>query len=246
MEEHVDCPYCDNDCTGSAEYVHNGVGYQQVSPYHCHHCGATEIGPHDNYKQDLSDYEIMHGWYEPTLKQGTDTMNYSTAIFLANDAVRAVNVSYDLDPITGKGNRPFYTFKTFDQSIEVGDFVLVPTNTRHKMTAVRVEEINVEVEPTSTIELKWVIQKLDTTLYEDTLKKEESMIATIKSAKRRREREKLQEELIADNPELANFAQLAPPIEGAVNPQAFNYTPEVPPAPEDYLTPPSVDDKPFI
>ncbi|MCA1066369.1 hypothetical protein LCL98_23545 [Rossellomorea aquimaris] len=37
------CPYCQNQT--DADWVDNGVGMVQCGPYHCHDCGASEIGP---------------------------------------------------------------------------------------------------------------------------------------------------------------------------------------------------------
>lgn len=43
-----ECPYCKNMM--DADWVDNGVGMVQCGPYHCHACGASEIGPElDNY-----------------------------------------------------------------------------------------------------------------------------------------------------------------------------------------------------
>lgn len=59
------CPYCGfAEC--EAEFVHNGVGMQQVTPYYCGGCGAYEIGPYDRSAwRALSDREKRTGWYEP-------------------------------------------------------------------------------------------------------------------------------------------------------------------------------------
>lgn len=37
------CPYCGEIIT--ADFVDIGVGFTQCGPYHCHVCGASEIGP---------------------------------------------------------------------------------------------------------------------------------------------------------------------------------------------------------
>jgi hypothetical protein len=58
------CPYCGALC--DAEFVDIGVGEQQVSPHHCHSCGATEIGPFDRPERPLTDEEKRTGFYEPT------------------------------------------------------------------------------------------------------------------------------------------------------------------------------------
>lgn len=72
-------------------------------------------------------------------------MNYSTAVMLFNPEIRAISVSYEKDE-KGAGKKPFYTYKTLDKTIEKGDLVVVPTDTRHEFTVVRVEEVDVEVD----------------------------------------------------------------------------------------------------
>ncbi len=57
------CPYCSNPHT-QAEWVDVGVGFVQCGPYHCEHCEATEIGPHDT-PQELTEEELRTGWYRP-------------------------------------------------------------------------------------------------------------------------------------------------------------------------------------
>ncbi len=69
-------------------------------------------------------------------------MNYSTAIFLINPKVRAIAAVYE--PDTDNRKAPRTIFKTFDSTIEVGDYILVPTDTRHKMTVNKVVEVDVE------------------------------------------------------------------------------------------------------
>lgn len=69
-------------------------------------------------------------------------MNYSTAIFLINPKVRAIAAIYE--PDTDSRKAPRTVFKTFDQSIGVNDYILVPTETRHKMTVNKVVEVDVE------------------------------------------------------------------------------------------------------
>ena len=83
-------------------------------------------------------------------------MNHSTAIFLINNDVRAIAVTYekiDLAKDTTKmmkyqaaylsgGRLPdgAVVFKTMDTAIKVDDFVIVPTDTRHGMTVCKVVE----------------------------------------------------------------------------------------------------------
>jgi len=151
-------------------------------------------------------------------------MNYSSAIFLVNPAARGIYVSYEVDA-EGKGIRPFYLFKSLDASIEIGDYVTIPTDTRHKLTVARVEEtISADdVDLNSPVELKWIVGPVDRTSYDAVLASEAEAIVRIKSAEKRRQREELADKLRADNPELsslsaidfgatANAALPAPPV----------------------------------
>ena len=56
------CPYCGAEC--SADWVDVGVGFAQCGPFHCHGCGASEIGP-GGKDRDLSPREVDTGWYAP-------------------------------------------------------------------------------------------------------------------------------------------------------------------------------------
>jgi hypothetical protein len=141
------------------------------------------------------------------------TMNYSTAILLINDKINLVKGSYELNS-DGKPTS-LTTFKTFED-LSVGDFVVVPTDTRHNMTVFRIEEVDVDVDDYIDYhaELKWVIAKVDKTAYENCLKIEQDGIKIIKSAEKRRKREELKKSVLADLEEkdlalLADYSQKA-------------------------------------
>ena len=128
-------------------------------------------------------------------------MNYSAAIFLVNPDARAVAVSYELAP---EGTKPKTTiFKTLDQTVDVGDFVIVPTDTRHNMTVVRVEEVDLDLDPDTTLDLKWLIGKVDRAAHEAVVRAEAEAIQAIKSAERRAKKEELAKKLLNDNPAIA-------------------------------------------
>ena len=107
-------------------------------------------------------------------------MNYSTAVFLINDDVRAIACTYEADE---KAKREI--FKTLDKSIAKDDFVVVPTDTRHKMTVVKVVEVDVDVDLDSSIPMQWIVGAVERHDYERILKMEEQAIETIKSAEAR-------------------------------------------------------------
>ena len=62
------CPYCSTLC--DADWCDVGVGYVQSGPYHCTECGASEVGPHDDY-ESRPDYDIDTGWYKPGAPAGS-------------------------------------------------------------------------------------------------------------------------------------------------------------------------------
>lgn len=134
-------------------------------------------------------------------------MNYSTAIFLINNDVRAVTVSYEQDS-EGKGVRPFILFKTFDPDVAVGDFVAIPTGTRHNMTVARVEEVDVEVDVDYTGDMKWLVDRVDTSQRDAIEAQEAEAILTIKSAEKKARQDELRAKLIADNPSLNVLANV--------------------------------------
>ncbi len=128
-------------------------------------------------------------------------MNYTTAIFLIRSDIRAVKVSYDVHG-DGKGVEPFIMFKTADPSVAVGEYVVIPTDTRHGMTVCRVEEVDCEVDYSSKVPVGWLVGVVDRTVYDTILKHEDEAVTKIKSAEKRRMQDELKAKLIADNPDL--------------------------------------------
>ncbi len=117
-------------------------------------------------------------------------MNYSTAVMLFNPNIRAVAVSYEKGH-DGKGIKPYKIYKTLDTSIKEGDLVTVPTETRHKFTAVRVEEADVEVDYESDTQIEWVVGKVPLHDYDALLAQESQMIDTMKAAEKQHKREEI-------------------------------------------------------
>lgn len=160
-------------------------------------------------------------------------MNYTTALFLVNKSVRAIVGIYE-DDDNGKKVVPKTIFKTLDPTIQVGDFVLVPTNTRHKMSVNKVVEVDVEIDFEATTPIAWVISPpIDRSEYQRTVKLEETAIERIKSAEKRRRQDELRAALIKDNPELSYLALSdmgADPAPPSMTPQPF--TPHSPGDPQ--------------
>ena len=132
-------------------------------------------------------------------------MNYSTAILLVSEDVRIVKVSYNPDEITydKEGNYKsgtLYAFKTFDKNLKTGDYVIVPTNTRHEYTVGKVEIDDVEVDDfiDSSLNMKWIVDTVDLTGYNAIVGQEQDAIKTIQSAEKRRKRKEMMEAITAD------------------------------------------------
>lgn len=104
-------------------------------------------------------------------------MNYSTAVFLINDRVRAVQGTYEAGDTA-----PKTMFKTFDRALKVGDFALVPTNTRHNMTVVKITDVDVEFDIETHQQVSWIIGRIDLASYEQMQAQEQEAIKTIQSA----------------------------------------------------------------
>lgn len=131
-------------------------------------------------------------------------MNYSIAVFLINKNVRAVMGTYESDD-----NAKRTLFKTLDESIAVGDFVVVPTDTRHKMTVVKVVEVDVDVDFDAPGPVQWVIGRIDRSGHDKVLAQEAVAVQAIKSAELRKKREDLRHAMFADHVETLKALPIA-------------------------------------
>lgn len=137
-------------------------------------------------------------------------MNYSTAIFLVRKDIRAVAVSYEVDG-DGKGIKPFTIYKTPDHDLAVGAYVVIPTDTRHGMTVARVEEVDVDLDVDYPGQVKWLVGSVDRGFYDGLITAENEVVATIKSAEKRRRQDELAAKILADNPDLQALSAMALP-----------------------------------
>lgn len=135
-------------------------------------------------------------------------MNYSTAILVINDDARAIMVTYE----DGE-NAPREMFKTFDKSINVNDYVVVPTSTRHKLTVCKVVEVDVDSWMETSQQINWIIGRVDVADANAIKEKEEQAIVAIKAAekmKRRRELQKSMEDALAENSDALKLLSATP------------------------------------
>jgi hypothetical protein len=130
---------------------------------------------------------------QPERKKG---MNYSTAVMLVNENIRAIYVSYEVNS-EGKGLKPYTMFKTLDHSIKVGESVVVPTSTRHKHTVVRVEEVDVDVDFEDNTPVQWITDKVDTSKNEQILAEELKWIDALKLSEKKSKKDEIRKKLLA-------------------------------------------------
>lgn len=124
-------------------------------------------------------------------------MNSSIVVFLVNKTARALLATYESE--TENKNPPKAMFKTLDPSISKGDFIVVPTNTRHLMTVCKVVEVDVEVDFDNQTPVQWVIGKVDETAHKQVLAMEENLLAVVKSAERKKKQDELRAAILADS-----------------------------------------------
>lgn len=152
-------------------------------------------------------------------------MNYSTAIFLINEEVRGIAVTYEEVDLTkdttklkyqpaylehGRMPKGAVVMKTMDSDIKVNDYVVVPTNTRHGMTVCQVVAVDVEIDFESPDECHWIVGKVDTAPFEELRQQEAEAIAKLKDAKTHKRRKELAAELMdkLDGDSIANIPLL--------------------------------------
>lgn len=114
-------------------------------------------------------------------------MNYTTAVMLFNENIRAISVAYE--DTKEVQNQKTWIFKTLDQSIKKDDVLVVTSGTRHGLTTVKVIETDVEVDFDSDVQLKWIISKVETATYDKILEEEKAWIDTMKQAQLKKKRE---------------------------------------------------------
>lgn len=117
-------------------------------------------------------------------------MNYSTAVLVMNQEARCVKTIYEPDTQNVKQTREM--FKTFDKSLKVGDFVVVPTGTRFNLTVCQIVETDVDDWMDTHKELGWVVGRVDMADSEKVKAWEASAIEALKDAEKRKRRRELQ------------------------------------------------------
>lgn len=124
-------------------------------------------------------------------------MHSSRKVFLLDNEPRCVLATYDKDNDNYKKAKRT-EFKTFDDTVEVDDLVVVKTDTRHGYTVVKVVEVDVEPELDSSEEINWVVSKVDTVAYAGIVKHERSFLDAAAKAEKKRRKAQLKADFLAD------------------------------------------------
>ncbi len=122
-------------------------------------------------------------------------MNYSSAVMLINENIRAVKVVYEDEK--ENPTQPRVIFKTLDKSIKVDDLVVVPTGTRLKMTVSKVVEIDVDVDFEGGAQLSWIVARVPVEDIETILTEESKWIDALKASEKRKKREEIKASMLA-------------------------------------------------
>lgn len=119
-------------------------------------------------------------------------MNSSTVLFLVNDDLRAIRVSYE----DGSKNKETIK-KTFLHDLKVGDYVLVETGTRWMATVCKVVAVDVEVDLDTTDEVGWIFAKAELDELSRLKEQESAALSIIREAERRRRKAELRDNILS-------------------------------------------------
>lgn len=112
---------------------------------------------------------------------------------LFNSNIRAIKVSYETEEQNPR--RALYLYKTVDKSIQVGDYVVVPTETRHKMTVCKVEEVDVELDLNCTTQISWIVDKVNVHQFNKIVDEEKEFVKEMRTAQALQKQNELKESM---------------------------------------------------
>lgn len=155
-----------------------------------------------------NDYIFMAAKEEQTMTI-PNGMNASTVLFLINDNIKGIRVSYD------EGGRNKESIKkTFIPDLKVGDHVLVETDTRYNAAVCKVTAVNVEVDLYGSEKIGWIFAKIDLTALDELRKEEEKAVFIISNAERNKLKRELRESILNNcGPELKQLSSFAVTVE---------------------------------
>jgi len=122
-------------------------------------------------------------------------MHRDRYVFLINKHARAIACLYCAGDEHNSQNKRTL-FKTLDSAIKKDDLVIVPTNTRHGFTVVKVVEVDADIDVKSDEPLAWIAGVFDKPAFDRLLSDEQAAMAKIRSAELRKEREELRKNML--------------------------------------------------
>jgi hypothetical protein len=148
--------------------------------------------------------------------------NYSTAVMLFNDDIKGVLATYEPETNfpTGKTTPKKVFFKTLDKTLKVGDIAVVPSNTRHNFTTVKIVETDVTPDFDSDIEADWIVAKVDIEAHTAILEEEKVFVNEMKKSEAiakketlRKNMENVYKNIKGDNLKITTFTSQSSVIE---------------------------------
>lgn len=132
-------------------------------------------------------------------------MNKSLQVLLVNENVRLI--SCKILPPTESGKAPTdnsvasYTYKTMDQTLKVGDTIVVPVNAPNLdgdvFRVAKVVLVDIAADFDCPIKYKWVVAQLSFENYNNIIEAEKDVLEEISKATKLAKREELRANLLA-------------------------------------------------
>ena len=119
-------------------------------------------------------------------------MHESRKIFLTDAEPICILATYEDHEDANKT-----ALKTYDETLAVDDYIVVPSATRHEMTVMKIVEVGVEPNLDSNSKIDWVIGKIDRTPYEKLLSQEGDFLSRARKAEKKRKKEQMREDFLA-------------------------------------------------
>lgn len=138
--------------------------------------------------------------------QGIKYVNIQHLIALLQKNYTTVEVTFEKGS-TAQG----YTYKvpnSLAEKLEKGDMLVVPARNTFNVAWVREVHDEPKINVKEPLALKWVVQKVDTTAYDDQTAREAEALAKIETAERRKAQEEALQTLLGSAEDRAAFLQL--------------------------------------
>lgn len=130
----------------------------------------------------------------------TSAVNKSLAIFLTDTPPRAVLCTYDGFDDDGNPKGNLTLFKTWDLSIKVRDFVVIPTKPDHRLgfTTAQVARVDVDPDFDSHVTPGWIVGVIDLVDYYEAVAREQKFMDVVANADKRRRKDELKRSVFAN------------------------------------------------